>query len=188
MLPNERKEKIKTLIKSRHSIRIAELSELLGVSEMTIHRDINSLVEEGVVIKTFGGITLDRKEIKDPSGNDNCVYCHREIDERLSYRLILSGNRMESTCCAHCGLLRHHQLADQVIQAICYDFFFHTTISALQAWFVMDSGLDIGCCQPQILVFRQRNNAEGFVKGFGGVILSFTEAIERVHLEMGCCK
>lgn len=188
MLPNERKERIKDLVKSQHSIRIAELSELLGVSEMTIHRDIKSLVEEGVVVKTFGGITLGRKELKDLPESDNCVYCHRKIDNRLSYRLILSDNRVESTCCAHCGLLRHHQLRDQVIQAICHDFLFHTTISALQAWFVMDAGLDIGCCQPQILVFRKRDNADGFVKGFGGRVLSFTEAVERVHTEMGCCK
>ncbi|MDI6716592.1 MAG: DeoR family transcriptional regulator [Actinomycetota bacterium] len=189
MLASERREKIKKLVQSRNSVKISELSELLGVSEMTIHRDIKPLVEEGIVIKTFGGITYAKNRSESiKRSSDDCVLCGRKVDRRLSYKLILPDNEVESACCAHCGLLRHRQLGDQVIQAICYDFFSSTTISALSAWFVMDTSVDVGCCQPQVLTFGRKDQAEGFVKGFGGRVLSFSEAIDKVHVKMACCK
>nr|WP_231705870.1 hypothetical protein [Effusibacillus lacus] len=40
------------------------------------------------------------------------------------------------------------------------------------------------CCQPQVLTFEKRETAEKFVKGFGGNIYSFTEAIDRVRIKM----
>lgn len=188
MLASERREKIRKIIQSRHNVKISELSELLGVSEMTIHRDIKLLVEEGIAIKTFGGVSYTQKEPESIKRNgDDCVFCSRKIDRRLSYRLILPNNEVESTCCAHCGLLRHRQLGDQVIQAICYDFFSNATISALSAWFVMDTSVDIGCCQPQVLTFGKKDQAEGFIKGFGGQVLSFQEAMDKVHIKMACC-
>lgn len=188
MLAGERREKIKELIRAKQSMKISELSKSLGVSDMTVHRDIRLLAEEGIIIKTFGGITLARNDIKnEPISTDDCVFCNRKVDDRLSYRLILHSNRVESTCCAHCGLLRHKQLGDQVIQAICHDFFFNTTISVATAWFVTDTTLDIGCCQPQVLTFGKRGHAEGFVKGFGGSILSFSKAMEHVYETMNCC-
>ncbi|GAX89675.1 DeoR family transcriptional regulator [Effusibacillus lacus] len=109
MLPAERQIRIKELIQVRRNLKISELSELLGVSEMTIHRDIKPLIEEGIVIKTFGGITLVRETPGTVSDNDDCVFCNRKIDTRLGYRLILPNNKVETTCCAHCGLLRHYQ-------------------------------------------------------------------------------
>lgn len=181
MLPQERQERIKELIQSRHNLKISELSELLGVSEMTIHRDIRPLVEKGIVMKTFGGIALVRKEPVNGADSNVCVFCYRKIDDRLAYRLILPNNRVECACCGHCGLLRHRQLKDRVIQAISYDFFSHTTVSAPLAWFVMDTKVDIHCCQPQVLIFERKDYAEGFVRGFGGAVLSFAEAMEKVH-------
>src|SRR5690625_6279515 len=74
-----------------------------------------------------------------------CTYCHQETSSRLEYRLILKNGMNEVTCCAHCGLLRHRQLGDQVEQAICHDFLRHTTISARLAWYVFDTSLEIGC-------------------------------------------
>ncbi|MEW5706644.1 MAG: DeoR family transcriptional regulator [Actinomycetota bacterium] len=187
MLANERREKIRKMIQSRHSVKISELSELFGVSEMTIHRDIKPLVEEGIAVKKFGGVTYAQKPESVKRNGDDCVLCNRKIDRRLSYRLVLQDNGVEITCCAHCGLLRHRQLGDQVIQAICYDFFSNATISALSAWFVMDTSVDIGCCQPQVLAFERKDQAEGFVKGFGGLVLSFLEAMDKVHVKMACC-
>lgn len=194
MLAHERQERIKELIQTRHNLKISELSHLLGVSEMTIHRDIKPLVEAGIIKKTFGGISLVRAEPARNANPDDCVYCHRKIDQRLSFRLILSNHRVESACCAHCGILRKLQLGDEVIQSICYDFFSHATISASMAWFVMDTSVDMQCCQPQLLAFGRKDYAEGFTRGFGGVVLSFAEAMkrlcsmEKVDGSKSCCK
>jgi DNA-binding MarR family transcriptional regulator len=181
MLAKERQAKIKELIKARKNLKMSELSQMLSVSEMTIHRDVKALVEEGLVIKTFGGITLANKESNSyQTSGSECVFCHRPLHDRFSYRLILSGNKVESACCCHCGLLRQAQLGGDVVQAICYDFLTHTTISALSAWFVMETAIDIRCCQPQVLPFDSKEHAESFVKGFGGTVVSMKEAMERV--------
>lgn len=187
MLPIERLDQIKKRILAEKNIKIADLSKDLQVSEMTIHRDLKPLIEEGLVVKTFGGISLANPPTTD--NHEVCVYCSRAIHDTLSYRLILSDHTIEIACCAHCGLLRHKQLGDQVIQAICYDFLRQTTISAQQSFFVMDTSIDIGCCQPQVLSFEWEEHAQKFVKGFGGNVYAFNDALTTVFKKMnGTCQ
>ncbi|MCQ6276632.1 DeoR/GlpR transcriptional regulator [Bacillus sp. V3B] len=191
MLASERQKKIKELIVRRQSLKISELSEIFKVSEMTIHRDIKAMVESGFVEKSFGGISLVNREAKISNGNE-CVVCHRSINHRLSFRLILTKNRVETTCCTHCGLIRHQMLGDEVIETLCCDFFTNTTISAKNAWFVMETTVDLSCCQPQVLPFNQREHAEGFVRGFGGTIETYIEVMGKVtgRIKKGksCCQ
>ncbi|HLR79733.1 MAG TPA: DeoR family transcriptional regulator [Bacillota bacterium] len=184
MLPIERQNRIKELIKVKHHLKISELSEELGVSEMTVHRDLKPLLDEGIIMKTFGGITLVREQPLQQSRSNECIICSRTVTERLAYRLILPNNQIEMACCAHCGLMRHRQLGDQVVQAICHDFFRQTTISAPFTWFVMDTSVHVGCCQPQVLTFEVREEADKFVKGFGGSVYALDEAMEAVFEKM----
>ncbi len=181
MLRPDRQRKIKEWIFEEKSIRISELSERLGVSEMTIHRDLRPLIEEGIIAKTFGGIMLVESSPSLAGRIDACSYCVKKVHERLAYRLIISNQKVETACCAHCGLLRQQQLGKKVKQALCQDFLLQTTISAPSAWFVMDTTLDVGCCQPQVLTFAQRTHAESFVKGFAGAVYSFEEAMHKVN-------
>lgn len=184
MLPIERQQQIKLLVQKNKTVKISELSEQFAVSEMTIYRDIKPLLEEGFITKTFGGISLAEKKEPSHSNQNDCVYCHKPNHSRLVYRLILADDKIETACCAHCGLLRHDQLSDEVLQAICHDFFMHTTISAHLTWFVMDTTLNVSCCQPQVLTFDNREHAEKFVHGFGGEIYNFRDALEVIHRKM----
>lgn len=183
MLAIERRQRIRELVLSNQNVKISELSRELGVSEMTIHRDLKPLIDEGLIMKTFGGVTLVRQIRDQPLENSGCVICSREIKDKFSYRLILRDHRIETACCPHCGLLRHHQMEGQVLQAICRDFLTETTISAEKVWYVFETQLQVGCCQPQILSFERKEHAEKFVKGFGGTILSFNEAGEKMKKE-----
>ncbi|MDR6225976.1 DeoR family transcriptional regulator [Desmospora profundinema] len=192
MLPHERQERIRQLIRRHGNMKISELSKELDVSEMTVYRDIQPLVEEGLVQKVYGGITLVQGNAVSyaPSQSHGCVLCSRQIDLRLAYRLILSDNRVETACCSHCGLLRHQQAEGQVAQAVCQDFITNTTISARLAWFVMGSEVDVRCCKPQVLNFERLEDAKRFVRGFAEEVLSFEEALNRVQREMeghSCC-
>lgn len=187
MLPIERLECIKDLIQKNGNLKISELSKQLGVSEMTIHRDLKPLIEDGMVFKTFGGISLASPTTR-VTAKDACVFCYRPIDNRQAYRLILQDNTTEIACCAHCGLLRHRQLHDKVLQAICHDFFRQTTISAFAAWYVMNTSAHIGCCQPQVITFAWWEQADKFVRGFGGDVYSFQQAKEAVFQKMGGCQ
>jgi DeoR family transcriptional regulator, copper-sensing transcriptional repressor len=158
---------------------------------MTIHRDIKAMVESGFIEKTFGGISLVNQE-SNVSNVNECVVCHKSINHRWSCRLILTKNRMEIACCTHCGFIRRQMLGNEVIEILCCDFFTNTTISALNAWFVMDTTVDMNCCQPQALPFNQREHAEGFVRGFGGTVKTYTEAVAKVTGQKeesnGCCQ
>ncbi|MFG3613358.1 DeoR family transcriptional regulator [Rummeliibacillus stabekisii] len=185
---SERQQLIRDMILYRHNLKISELSQTLGVSEMTVHRDIKPLVEEGFIMKTYGGITLVRDQSPQHVEDDDCVYCHRKCDERLVYRIILSNGKRENACCSHCGILRHLQLGDEVAQAICTDFLTGTTISAHLAWFVIDTTVHIRCCQPQVLVFETEEFAQNFVKGFGGRVNTFSEIMKSFpqYLQLSC--
>ena len=183
MLPIERQQRIRELILDNQNMKISELSKLLSVTEMTIHRDLKPLIEDGIIIKTFGGISLVNKA-QIQKENEACIYCNSPIHQKMSYRLILVNNKIEMACCAHCGLLRQRQLGNEVAQAISYDFLRQTTISAPLAWYVMDTSIDIGCCQPQVLMFEWEEHANKFVKGFGGNLYPFKEAIEVVFEKM----
>lgn len=184
MLPLERQNRIKELLLERENMKISDLSKEIGVSEMTIHRDIKLLVDEGIAIKTFGGVMLANKKTSRKNVSDECVFCSRKIIERLAYRLFLPNNKIEMACCAHCGLLRTRQLGDQVIQAICPDFLRQTTISAPLAWYVMDTSVHMGCCHPQVLTFEWKEHADKFVKGFEGNVYSFSDAMEVIFEKM----
>jgi len=182
LLPVERRQKIEKLIRERKNMKISELSSSLNVSEMTIHRDLVPLIDAGIVEKSFGGVSLIEKQ---QVHNDHiCTYCSSPINYQLRFQLILTNDRHEMTCCAHCGLLRYRELKENVVQAICYDFLRQTTLSAQLATYVMDTSLDISCCQPQVLSFQHEVDAKKFVTGFSGGVYSFSKAIETVFQRM----
>ena len=187
LLPIERQQHIKKLLSKHMTMKISELSEQLGVSEMTIHRDLKPLIEQGIVMKTFGGVLYLKKEDEQMRQGELCVICQQNIHRRLYYRMFLKNtNQIETACCAHCGLLRHIQNQKNIVQAICVDFLRETTISAPLASYVFKTSLDMGCCQPQVIAFEQKKHAEQFVKGFGGEVYNFQDALKFNHQNMEC--
>ena len=55
MLAITRKKKIKDLILEKKSVMVSELSKKFSVTEETIRRDLKSLEDEGILVKTYGG-------------------------------------------------------------------------------------------------------------------------------------
>src|SRR5690625_126768 len=82
MLPIERQNQIKKLIQEKENIKISELSKNFSVSEMTIHRDLKPLIAEGLIVKTFGGISL-AQNYQSSTSQQICVYCCRDIVDRV---------------------------------------------------------------------------------------------------------
>lgn len=56
MLVTERRERILALVRERGTVPLAELAATLGVSEMTVRRDIDLLAEDGELQKVRGGV------------------------------------------------------------------------------------------------------------------------------------
>ncbi|KAA0024775.1 DeoR/GlpR family DNA-binding transcription regulator [Antrihabitans cavernicola] len=68
MLPAERHAKIVDALRSDGAVKVVELAELLGVSEMTIRRDLDVLDEQEVLRKVHGGaIERGKRGVEPPS-------------------------------------------------------------------------------------------------------------------------
>ncbi|HMK08674.1 MAG TPA: DeoR/GlpR family DNA-binding transcription regulator [Anaerolineales bacterium] len=66
LIPAERHQRIQALLETRLVASIADLSELLGVSEATIRRDLETLEERGLLERTHGGAILTRRLPNEP--------------------------------------------------------------------------------------------------------------------------
>jgi DeoR/GlpR family transcriptional regulator of sugar metabolism len=55
MKTKKRQKKIVTLLKQRNYISVGELTEIFDVSEMTIWRDLKTLANANLIIRTYGG-------------------------------------------------------------------------------------------------------------------------------------
>jgi len=67
MIPAERQSFIASRLAGRGVISIAELTDMLGVSHMTVRRDIQQLEREGHVMTVAGGIRLPERISSEPS-------------------------------------------------------------------------------------------------------------------------
>lgn len=63
MLPAERRQKILDVIARELTIRVSSLSAMLGVSEMTIRRDLDHLAEQGLAERTHGGAVFSKRRV-----------------------------------------------------------------------------------------------------------------------------
>jgi DeoR family transcriptional regulator, copper-sensing transcriptional repressor len=189
MLPIERQQQILTWVEEEGTLRVSEISSRLGVSEMTVYRDLKPLLENNKITKTSTGISAAIQD--DSKRKDRCVYCLKPATNRKSVQLIKTDHSIEQTCCPHCGLLRYQDIGDVVAQIMCRDFLTDVTISGKTATYLIGANLNLNCCHPQVIAFDSRMQASQFQKGFGGTLHSFHEAISLISKEMqgpDCCK
>jgi DeoR/GlpR family transcriptional regulator of sugar metabolism len=186
MLPIDRQKNILTWLEQEGSLKVAELSKRLDVSEMTVYRDAKPLIEKKVVAKISGGLSFIPKVA---NSSNECGFCYKEIKTRHAVKIIKSNQEMELLCCSHCGLLRYADIEEKVSHIICRDFLHDTTISAKMAYYLIGATLNMNCCQPQAITFESKNEVDLFQKGFGGEIYSFDEAIKEIKQRMNpsCC-
>ncbi len=85
MLPAQRRARIWELLQERRAVRVSSLSEDLGVSEMTIRRDLERLEAEGVLVRTHGGALLRRRMVEEAHYVDN-VAANAEQKRRIARR------------------------------------------------------------------------------------------------------
>ena len=63
LFPAERQQQILEILRDKLTIRGSNLSGLLGVSEMTIRRDLDVLEKQGVVERTHGGAVFRQERL-----------------------------------------------------------------------------------------------------------------------------
>jgi DeoR/GlpR family transcriptional regulator of sugar metabolism len=84
-IPAERRRLIVELLQERRAVRVSSLSEDLGVSEMTIRRDLERLESEGLLVRTHGGAVLGRRMAEEAPYVEN-VSTNAEQKRRIAER------------------------------------------------------------------------------------------------------
>ena len=77
MLPAQRQDRILAEIERVGGARITQLAEQLGVSEMTVRRDIDALARRSLIKKVYGGATAPARSTSDEPGFE--AKSHREL-------------------------------------------------------------------------------------------------------------
>ncbi|BES86769.1 DeoR family transcriptional regulator [Pectobacterium araliae] len=73
MIPVERHQQILALIAERGAVSINELTERLGVSHMTVRRDVQKLEQDGLLLSVSGGVRSPERLAIEPSHQDKSV-------------------------------------------------------------------------------------------------------------------
>ncbi len=176
----DRDKKILEHVQEHGNATIQELADSFGVSNMTIHRDLNRLAALGHLQKKHGGVSITKK--LSISKDEQCAMCNKPISARTIFIVRLENGEQKHTCCAHCGLMLQAQ-TKKVSQSLTSDYLHGYMVSATQAIYVVGSDLNI-CCVPSVLSFGSQGDADKFQKGFGGTKANMEEAVRYLNRTM----
>ncbi|MFN8373433.1 MAG: DeoR family transcriptional regulator [Anaerolineae bacterium] len=171
-LPNTRQAQIVQWLQENHTLTIDELVKRLGVSAMTVHRDLDALNRAGVAMKIHGGVTL--LEPRGGTSSSTCNMCDLVVASRTAFIIQTESGEQHTACCPHCGLLMLNEFG-HVATALTKDFIYGRTINARQGSYVLESVITL-CCVPSVLCFASPDDARRFQRGFSGKIMDFNEA------------
>ena len=87
----ERRQEIVSIVTIRTSVRVGELAERLGVSDVTIRKDLSALEEMGLVVRTHGGVVLAEK-----SDEYTVLRARRSRNESIKHALARAALRLIS--------------------------------------------------------------------------------------------
>ena len=151
-----------------------ELQERLEISHMTIHRDLNKMAEQHLVLKVRGGAKLAPLQNKE-TGRRHCAMCSGQLSERSEFVIMLREESQCGACCPHCGILLLAQ-REEVESVLARDYLHGRMVNAYRAYYVVDSDIRL-CCVPGTLCFSNKSEAEKFQRGFGGQVLTFSQTL-----------
>ncbi len=171
-----RQKEILKLVGEKNDLLISDVQKSLGVSQATAYREIQLLVQMGLVAKIPGGIS------RIETASRHCVQCGAETNSRLIFLIEQKDGKQVVACCAHCGLMALANRAD-VKTAMTTDFFYGTMINARHAWYILNSDISL-CCRPSVLSFSSRDEAQRFTKGFKGEVVDFSAAQNKIKAMM----
>ena len=181
MLAIERRDYILDQLQKTGRVRVTELSQVLGVSRMTIHRDLDALVADGLAEKVFGGAVL-AGENRPVAQKAQCAMCGGPVNDRT--RVVMqtqSGEQLEA-CCPHCALLLLESRED-VVSGLALDFIHGQMINLRTATFLVNPDVVV-CCTPAVLCFVDVEEASRFQKGFRGTVATLEDAKKLIRKEM----
>ncbi len=173
MKRDERQNRIVALLASEAGLSASELARYFQVSRMTIHRDLQSLLNRGALRRIHGGAVA---RIHDLPAGGFCSVCAKRLLPHQQSQIITADGAKIFACCAGCGL-RHFLTLPNAQRLLVGDQISGQMIAAEEAFFLANSQAS-PCCQPSLLSFDSENDVTLFQAGFGGVIARLDEAVE----------
>ena len=109
-----------------------------------------------------------------------CLLCGMYLPEytHVKYTVFDTEGRSYVTCGVQCGLILTLNLKDKFQSATMTDLFSHKTIASEKGWYVFKSSV-ITDMSPGLLGFARKSQAEKFIKGFGGELLTYQQALDK---------
>ncbi len=169
-----RQHEILALLDKESGISAGDLAQRFQVSRMTIHRDLNSLLKQGLLLRIHGGAVMKghNRNVDD----SHCSACKRRPLPHQCCEIRRKDGSFDVTCCAVCGL-RLFSSQPEATQLFVGDQISGQMCLAENAYFLINS-LASPCCQPSLLSFSSEHEVALFQAGFGGSIARFDEALE----------
>ena len=177
-----RQDQILELLSARQRVTTLELARELGVSSMTVHRDLDALANSGHLAKTRGGAVLPPLATSIPSAPGHCAMCNQSVPARTAVIIQSPESGHLSACCPHCGLTLLAQNPKATV-AMVADFIYGRMVGASEAVYLVDCSVTL-CCEPSILAFTGPDQAISFQKGFGGEIMGLAQALGYLRTKM----
>ena len=114
-------------------------------------------------------------------GNPRCQLCGMYLNKytHVRYTINTVDSKQISTCGVQCGLLLQLNLGNKFDSATATTLLKHRGVPAEEAFYVYKSTV-ITDMSPGFIAFYTEENAKNFVKGFGGKVLNFEQAMEVV--------
>lgn len=184
--PTTRQEQILGWLTESPSLSIDDLVGRLGVSVMTIHRDLDQLARAGQVEKVHGGVIRADSRTRRTRALQVCRLCDAPVSERTQVIIQTGTAEPLYACCPHCGILLMVD-AGQPTSILAKDFIYGRMVNARTAYYLIHSSISL-CCKPSYLCFGSQDDVLNFQKGFGGQIATFEEAKTQLEAEhhRGC--
>jgi len=181
MLAIERRNYILEKLQQGRLIKVTELSRELGVSRMTIHRDLDVMATSGAIEKVFGGAILTEPQEENPVAGE-CAMCGAAVDVRTKVSLQTTGGERLQACCSHCALLLIES-RDDVMSGLATDFIHGAMINIKTATYLVNPDVVV-CCTPTVLCFADERDAKRFQAGFGGELTHLAGAQKQIMSHM----
>lgn len=179
----KRRAQILEQLNSQAGVAAGDLARQLGVSRMTIHRDLVALADSGELRRIHGGaVALRSAKI---TAKEYCKVCERALLPHQSCLVKRPDGTRDICCCAACGLRRH--LAHPQGELLVRDQINGRQLPATEAHFLVNS-LARPCCQPSVISFADAEEAALFQEGFGGTPARFSEILEFLRIAVGLGK
>lgn len=174
-----RQHQILAVLADQGTVVIGDLAQSLGVSAMTIHRDLDQLARAGRLRKVRGGAVPAEQTPAD----DRCLACYGTLSPRTQMVLHWADGSQRRACCPHCGLMVLSRDTEAIASILVTDFLFGRIVNGRTASYLAAPDLSI-CCTPTVLAFEDAHNAQRFQAGFGGELLDLDGALAFVRTSM----